>query len=84
MTNNTKLLGSGWELIANDGEEYVLQVTGDGTVLVKASATAPTGTEGAFILGTKELITSQILSGKVYARAGYSKSGNAVQIVYAK
>lgn len=84
MTNSTKLLGSTWELIANDGVDYVLQVTGDGTVLVKASATVPTGTEGAFILGAKELITSQILSGNVYARSGYSKSGNVVQIVYAK
>ena len=84
MTNSTKLLGSTWELIANDGEDYILQVTGDGEVLVKASATVPTGTEGAFTLSTKELITSQILSGVIYARAGYSKSGNAVQIVYAK
>lgn len=84
MVNYTAVLRDQWVLIASAGEEYVLQVTGDGEVLVKASATTPTGTDGAFSLETKAVITSQILSGNIYARAGFSKSGNALQIVYAK
>lgn len=84
MVNYTAVLREPWVLIASEGQDYVLQVIGDGEALVKASATAPTGTDGAFSLETKAVITSQILSGNIYARAGFSKSGNAVQIVYAK
>ena len=67
MVNNPiKLEANVWTLIA-DNVDYLMQNKTVNQVMVKASATTPTDTNGSFTLEQGDLIGSSLLSGKVYA-----------------
>ena len=76
ITNST------WVQISNS-EDYVLQSKSkhaDRVLLVKASATEPTTTDGAIELKAGEVIASTIFSGVIWAKAVNAD----VLIAYAK
>ena len=67
MINQAIVVSSSWALLANN-VDYMLQVT-SGILLVKASATTPIDTMGAFELVKGDVLTSTMLSGVIYVAA---------------
>jgi hypothetical protein len=75
MTSYNVELGTSWVQIS-DNEDYILQnvstVIGNTTameVLVKASDSEPTSTSASLVLSYRDVISSNVLNGVIWARS---------------
>ena len=66
MINQQIIVSDTWQLIS-DNIDYTLQVT-SGSIYIKAASETPSTIVGSFELSNGQVISNQVLHGKVYIR----------------